>query len=142
VDRLRIGDELQASLDIGDAAWPTIHIELQGPQRLTMPIYKLWFRKSQNLGRVVRARCGFGPVLVMTSAFPFHGDTNRATIEALKRDLPDDLKPILDSWLEATPIDVQDRQETIHLRSFEGHPELYKELPRLLEYLREWVRPD
>jgi hypothetical protein len=46
VDRLRIGDELQASLDIGDAAWPTIHIELQGPQRLTMPIYKLWFSQA------------------------------------------------------------------------------------------------
>jgi hypothetical protein len=52
------------------------------------------------------------------------------------------LKPVLESWLDAASIDVQDRQETIHLRSFEDHPELYKELPRLLTYLREWVRPD
>src|SRR5262249_30521668 len=126
-------------LDVGDApaSWPTIEIVLRGPQRLPVPVYKLWFRKSQNLGRIEPADSGFGPALTITSAFPFGVAKSSDTLAKKLDELPDDSRCLLRQWLEAVVIDVDDKNgtETIHLRSLPDG--VHQGLSHLLAMLRD-----
>lgn len=116
--------------------WPRVRIHLQGPQRLAVPVHQLWLRKSANLGRIVRARSGFGPVVSMTSALPGGGETNRKRIETLMDDPGfQDMREVLVKWLETVVIETVDLNETIRLEPFGDQNELSAGLARVLKRL-------
>ena len=51
-------------------AWPVIQIRLQDPDRLPSPVYEIWLRVSQNLGRLRGADCGWKPAFRIRSQIP------------------------------------------------------------------------
>ncbi|MEZ4307065.1 MAG: hypothetical protein R3F14_03340 [Polyangiaceae bacterium] len=61
--------ELHAALlvDPAQKTWPEIHIGLQAPQRLDVPVLRLWLLKAQSLGRLLPTREGLCPTVVMRS---------------------------------------------------------------------------
>ena len=99
---------LDATLEIGGAGalshWPEIHIGLQVPQRLDVPVFRLWLSKAQNLGRIVSTSAGFGPTLVIGSTVDVSLSTRGLTTKQLldlvaeSRGLTP-IRPALRAWL-------------------------------------------
>ncbi len=53
--------------------WPRIAMELQRPDRLYLPVFKIWLTKSQNLSRITfREEDFFAPQLTINSTKPIH----------------------------------------------------------------------
>lgn len=50
--------------------WPQIHLRLQLPERLEVPLHFVWLSMAQNLGRVDRSRYGWGPGVTVSNAIP------------------------------------------------------------------------
>lgn len=48
--------------------WPVLDLTLLPADRLDLPVFMLWLRKSRNLGRIQPTRYGFGPTLVVRSS--------------------------------------------------------------------------
>jgi hypothetical protein len=102
------GGGLDATLEIGGAGapshWPEIQIGLQVPQRLDVPVFRLWLSKAQNLGRIVSTSAGFGPTVVMESivdvSLSTRGLTTKQLLElvAESRELTP-IRPALRAWL-------------------------------------------
>lgn len=128
------------TLDGQAARWPTIQIEFQGPQRLTLPIYELWLRKSRNLGRIRWAQSGFGPILLMTSPIAGSGRNSKTQLEALLQgsiaQQRMELLSTLDSWLTVVKYTIEGDQEKICLTSFDDDTHLRQDLPKVVDYLR------
>jgi hypothetical protein len=45
--------------------WPEIQMDLQAPENLDVPVYRLWLSKAQNIGRLRGPREGWRPALLL-----------------------------------------------------------------------------
>lgn len=140
---VRVDPSGNVSLPVDGSAWPTIHIRLQGPQHLATPVYQLWFRKSLNLGRIVPARSGFGPVVELTA----YGDAGSKFFEGFATDPSRDpgSRELVQRWRDYVHIEPQTAPhpcEKITLRSFGGDLELTRDLRSLGSELGLSIRDD
>ena len=156
IDHLRLNNDLEARLRLPEPRpehWPTIHIELQGPQRLATPVHLLWLRKSANLGRIVPSPGGFAPRVVMRSALPFQGGSSMDRLAAARDGLRGEPQATLDEWLpllhyelhppppanaipDADEADSDTPQEVVQLVPLGKPDEFYARLPDVLSALK------
>ena len=91
-------------VDPKQKTWPEIHIGLQVPQRLDVPVLRLWLAKAQSLGRLVATRHGLCPTVVMRSRVDVGLLARRLTTKSLldrvaERKTLSAVRPALRAWL-------------------------------------------
>jgi hypothetical protein len=107
---VRAGDpatgELEAALivDPTQETFPEIHIGLQAPQRLDVPVLRLWILKAQSLGRLVPTRHGLCPTVTMRSRIDVtllsRGLTTKSLLDRVtERKALSHIRPALRAWL-------------------------------------------
>lgn len=132
----------QLIVDPTQKTWPEIHIGLQPPQRLDVPVLRLWLLKAQSLGRLVATRHGLCPTVVMRSRIDVtllsRGLTTKTLLDRVaERKALSAIRPALRAWLAQrdrfTEIEMPDRnEESVRLGPLEQR--------LLFENLSEWVR--
>lgn len=107
---VRAGDPATGALDATlivdptQETFPEIHIGLQAPHRLDVPVLRLWLLKAQSLGRLVPTRQGLCPTVVMRSRIDVtllsRGLTTKSLLDrvAERRSLAK-IRPALRAWL-------------------------------------------
>ncbi|MFO0588008.1 MAG: hypothetical protein U0441_10735 [Polyangiaceae bacterium] len=136
--------ELDALLrvDPSKKTWPEIHVGLQVPQRLDVPVLRLWVAKAQSLGRLVATRHGLCPTVVMRSRIDLtllsRGLTTKTLLDRVAdRKSLSAIRPALRAWLA-----LKDRFEEREIgdRSEESVRLGPLEQRLLFENLFEWLR--
>lgn len=101
-----VGLVLDASLTVSadQETFPEIHIGLQAPQRLDVPVLRLWVLKAQSLGRLVPTRYGLCPTIVMRSRIDMvlsdRGLTTKSLLDRVAERKPlAKIRPALRAWL-------------------------------------------
>lgn len=84
--------------------FPEIHIGLQAPQRLDVPVLRLWILKAQSLGRLVPTRQGMCPTVLMRSRIDVtlvsRGLTTKSLLDRVtERKALSAIRPALRAWL-------------------------------------------
>ncbi|MBK8256555.1 MAG: hypothetical protein IPK82_28280 [Polyangiaceae bacterium] len=121
---------------------PEIQIGLQAPQRLDVPVLRLWLLKAQSLGRLVPTREGLLPIVVMRSridgALLSRGLTTKQLLDHVtdRRSLLH-IRPALRAWLNTREIFSEVRSHDRNEESIVLAP-LGQRL--LFEDLFEWVK--
>lgn len=97
---------LDASLavDPSQSTFPEIHIGLQAPQRLDVPVLRLWLLKAQAIGRLVPPKSGLCPTIVMRSRIDVtllsRGLTTKSLLDrVVERKSLAKIRPALRAWL-------------------------------------------
>ena len=136
--------ELDALLrvDPTQKTWPEIHVGLQVPQRLDVPVLRLWVAKAQSLGRLVATRHGLCPTVVMRSRIDLtllsRGLTTKSLLDRVAdRKSLSAVRPALRAWLALKDRfqerEIGDRsEESVRLGPLEQR--------LLFENLFEWLR--
>ncbi len=113
--RVRAGDPATGALDASllvdptQETFPEIHIGLQAPQRLDVPVLRLWILKAQSLGRLVPTRQGLCPTVVMRSRIDVtllsRGLTTKSLLDrVVERKALMKIRPALRAWLARTEL--------------------------------------
>jgi hypothetical protein len=127
-----------------ERTWPRIQIELRKPDRLPLPVFKLWLLASQNLGRVEPSKAGWGPVLRVGSQILQRPRlSTRELLVRVARRAGLSLRPSLERWLDHYQVDVDtdDQGSEVETATFgpappfseRRLPPLFSELERLVE---------
>lgn len=143
--------ELESILHVDPThkTWPEIEIRLQAPQRLDVPVLRLWLLKAQSLGRLVATRHGLCPTVVMRSLVDVtllsRGLTTKSLLDrVVERKALSPIRPALRAWLAqrdrfeevdlpgSAAEDVQRTEEIVRLGPLEQR--------LLFENLFDWVR--
>jgi len=129
-------------VDPTQKTWPEIHIGLQVPQRLDVPVLRLWLLKAQSLGRIVPTRHGLCPTVVMRSRVDVtllsRGLTTKSLLDSVaERKALSGIRPALRAWLALRDRfdqrEVGDRsEETVRLGPLEQR--------LLFENLFDWLK--
>jgi hypothetical protein len=136
--------ELEALLmvDPSQKTWPEIHVGLQVPQRLDVPVLRLWLVKAQSLGRLMATRHGLCPTVVMRSRIDVtllsRGLTTKSLLDRVaERKGLSAIRPALRAWLA-----LRDRFEEKEIgdRSEESVRLGPLEQRLLFEHLHEWLK--
>lgn len=84
-------------------SWPILDLTLADPEQLDLPVFRLWLRKSRNLGRVQRGASGLGPTIVVRSRVSCLmqrlGLTNASLLEELADRVSPDYQDALHEWV-------------------------------------------
>src|SRR5262249_10849750 len=128
------------TVDPRQKSWPEIHIRLQPPRRLDVPVLRLWLLKAQSLGRLVATRHGLCPAVVMRSDVDVmllsRGLTTKSLLDRVaERRALQPIRPALRAWLAQ-----RDRFEEAELRNEESVRLGPLEQRLLFENLFEWLR--
>jgi hypothetical protein len=145
---VRAGDPRKGDLvstlvvDPKQKTWPEIHIGLQAPQRLDVPVLRLWLLKAQSLGRLVPTRHGLCPTVVMRSRVDVtllsRGLTTKSLLDRVTERKPlSAIRPALRAWLALKDRFSERRlgdrtEETVRLGPLEQR--------LLFENLMDWLK--
>ena len=127
-----------------ERTWPRIEIELRKPDRLPMPVFKVWLLTSQNLGRIEPSKGDWGPVLRLSAQIPLRQPSlsTRELLVRVARRAGLSLRPCLERWLDHYKQDGEfDQDSDVEIATFgpaapfseSRLPPLFPELERLVE---------
>jgi hypothetical protein len=94
---------LEATLDITRVEphdnWPTFRIELEHPEFLDIPAYRLLLATAQKVGRISRSQLGFGPRVFVRTAIANDADGIAQLFQRVVAESRLPIRTVIERWL-------------------------------------------